>query len=130
MQLKIYFAHSKDFDFINEFYSPIENSETLKNNTLLFPHKLSIDSRNGREFYRDLDLIIAEVTYPATGIGMELAWAFDDGIPIYCFHRMGIKPSSSLLSVTSDITEYISVEDLVAQVEKIASNININKRKM
>ena len=48
--MRVYFAHSKEFDFINEYYKPIEDSENLKDLALLFPHKISDESRNGRDF--------------------------------------------------------------------------------
>jgi len=116
IELKIYFGHSKDFDFVNEFYNPIENEESLKEETLLFPHKMSRDSRNGRDFYKQIDLFIAEVSHPATGLGMELGWAFDENIPVYCFYRKGIKPSSSLFSITYNVIEYDSAQEMVNQI--------------
>ena len=117
--MRVYFAHSKEFDFINEYYKPIKDSENLKNLALLFPHKISDESRNGRDFYKSIDLIIAEVSYPAIGLGIELAWAYGDKIPIYCFYKPGHKPSASLNSVTDEIAEYSSTEDLVSKINDV-----------
>lgn len=128
--MKIYFGHSKDFDFVKEFYNPIENDERLKNETLLFPHKMSRDSKNSREFYKHIDLVIAEVSYPATGLGIELGWAFDENIPIYCLHRNGFHPSSSLKSVTNNIMEYNSVKEMVNQIANITEIIKENSASM
>ena len=35
---KIYIAHSKEIDYINELYEPLKNADFLKNYTLLLPH--------------------------------------------------------------------------------------------
>lgn len=117
--MKIYFGHSKDFDFENEYYKPIENSEILTNEELIFPHKNNSNILFGRDFYKSLDLFIAEVSYSAIGLGIELGYARDDNVPVYCFYKKGTKPSSSLKSVTDNIIEYESLEDLVNKIEKI-----------
>ena len=83
---KIYIAHSKDIDYINELYEPLKNANFLKNYTLLLPHELSEFSYNTRDFYKDIDIFIAEVSKPATGLGIELGWAFDDNTKIYCIY--------------------------------------------
>lgn len=122
--MKIYFGHSKQFDYLNELYYPIEKSAILGNETLLFPHKLSKENTNSRRFYGEIDLFIAEVTYPATGLGIELGWVFDEEIPVYCFHKKGTKPSSSILCVTNNIYEYTSTRDMITKIEAIVNNIN------
>lgn len=37
--MKIYFGHSKSFDYENEYYKPIEQNKRLQIETLIFPHK-------------------------------------------------------------------------------------------
>lgn len=117
--MKIYFGHSKDFDYVNEYYIPIEKNTILQNETLIFPHKDSTSNKHERDFYTNLDLFIAEVSYRATGLGIELGWASDDNIPIYCFYKTGTKPNSSLRTITDHIIEYNSSEDLSNKIEQI-----------
>jgi hypothetical protein len=120
--MKIYFAHSRKFDYENEYYKPIENSILLKQHELIFPHKPVRDSYYSRDFYKNLDLVIAEVSYPGTGLGIEIGWAYDDNTPIYCFHRKGMSSSSSLRSATNNIIEYDSTEEMVHKIEEIIKN--------
>ena len=116
---KIYIAHSKDIDYINELYEPLKNANFLKNYTLLLPHELSEFSYNTRDFYKDIDIFIAEVSKPATGLGIELGWAFDDQIPVYCIHRTDSKVSSSIKSITDKIYKYKDIDEMLVIVKKI-----------
>ena len=126
--MQIYFGHSKDFDYINEYYNPIKENKLLQKEILIFPHKNNTNNYNERAFYTNLDLFIAEVSYCATGLGIELGWANDDNIPIYCFYKKGTKPSSSLKSITNNIIEYNSLEELSSNIEQIV--IKLNKQKI
>lgn len=117
--MRIYFAHSKSFDYVNEYYKPIEENKRLQNETLIFPHKNNANNKHKRDFYTNLDLFIAEVSYRATGLGIELGWASDDNIPIYCFYKKGTVPNSSLKSITNYIIEYDSLEQLSNNIEQI-----------
>lgn len=121
--MRIYFAHSRDFNFSDEYYKPIEESEELKKETLLFPHKDGANEKNSRDFYSSLDLLIAEVSFKATGLGIELGYAKDDEIPIYCFYKKGTNPSSSIQSVTDEIIEYETKKELVDKIVEIVNNL-------
>lgn len=111
--MKIYVAHSKDIDYKSKLYQPLRNCKVLKNEQLIFPHEISKDSYNTRDFYKSLDLFIAEVSIPATGLGIELGWAYDDNLPIYCLYKKGKKPSSSIYSITDQVLEYQNEKELV-----------------
>lgn len=125
--MKIYFGHSKSFDYINEYYKPIEENKRLQKETLIFPHKDDANNKHKRDFYTNLDLFIAEVSYRATGLGIELGWASDDNIPIYCFYKKGTKPNSSLRNITNYIIEYNSLEELSNNIEKIVTELEKQK---
>lgn len=122
--MRIYFGHSKDFDYENEYYKPIEQNKRLQKETLIFPHKISDKNKLAREFYTNLDLFIAEVSYRATGLGIELGWANDDNVPIYCFYKKGVKPNSSLKTISDHIIEYNSLEQLSSMIEKIVDELS------
>lgn len=96
-KVNIYFGHSKDIDYL-KYYEIIESSFDLNKYNFIFPNKLDKNSRNGREFYKkeNIDLFIAEVSLPATGLGIELGFAYDEEIPIYCLYMKENIPSSSL----------------------------------
>lgn len=122
---RIYIAHSKDIDYINELYEPLKNADFLKNYTLLLPHELSKISYNTRDFYKDIDILIAEVSKPATGLGIELGWAFDDNTKIYCIYKANETVSSSIKSITSDIFEYNNRDEMLEIIKKIIEKDNL-----
>lgn len=117
--MKIYIAHSREFDYEKELYWSIRASKKLPQADIILPHEPGYDNQQDRDFYRHLDLIIAEVSYPATGLGIELGWAADDHTPIACIYRAGRKYSGSLHAVTDHFYEYNSNEELQAAIEHI-----------
>lgn len=122
--MKIYIAHSKSFDYQNELYVPIRNDKTLSVHEVLLPHEFSNTSSNRRDFYKDIDLFIAECSYPATGLGIELGWAFDDNTPIYCLHKKGTEVSRSIYAITQNILEYKDIDEMLEIIEKITIKCN------
>ena len=85
--MKIYVSHSKNFDYKKELYEVLENTN-LKHEFIL-PHKDSDKSFNTKDLLMDkkCDLVLAEVSYPATGQGIELGWADVYKIPIVCIYK-------------------------------------------
>lgn len=125
--MKIYFGHAKNFDYENEYYKPIEESSILKEENIIFPHKNDANHKFEREFYTNLDLFIAEVSYRATGLGIELGFASDDNIPIFCFYKKGSIPAGSLKKITDHIIEYETLEDLKMKIEQVVINFKKNR---
>lgn len=127
--MKIYIAHSRDFDYLNELYKPIRKDEYFKDYEVILPHE-QLSSNNKKDFYNNIDLFIAECSYPSIGLGIELAFAFDFGKKIYCLHKKGKRISASLNVITSNIIEYDSIEEMIDIIKKITINYkkdNFNK---
>lgn len=122
--MKIYIAHSKTLDYVENLYKPIRQDEELKKYEILLPHELTSASSNPREFYKDLSVMIAEVSCSATGMGIELGWAYDDGIPIYCIYQKNSKVSGSLKCLTSHFIEYTSEKELLDIIKTIIKEID------
>jgi len=116
-KVKIYFGHSKDFDFKKELYKPIRESILNNEHEILFPHETD-EFFNSKDRIKNSDLMIAEVTYPATGLGIELGWAEMLKTPILCVYKKGSKISGSLKVVTKDFIEYENSDDLVEKITK------------
>ncbi len=110
--MKIFISHSRDFDFENELYKPLKNSSLNLINAFFFPHE---DGRNvnTQEKIKYSDLILAEVSFPSTGQGIELGWATGFGVHIICVSKEGAVISSALKYVTTDFITYSDKEDLV-----------------
>lgn len=114
--MKIYFAHSAGFDYKKEYYQPIKTSSLSGGNELIFPHETDAFI-NTKEIIVASDLIIAEASYPSTGMGIELGWANAANKPIVVIYKSGTKPPKSLEVVTDNFIEY-SPDNLVKKLEK------------
>ena len=116
---KIYVAHSKDIDYINQLYIPLRNTNFLNNFEVILPHEDSENSSNTREFYKDIDVFIAEVSKPGIGLGIEIGWIYDENKPIYCIHKSDTKVSKSIYTVTNNIYEYNDTNEMLDIIKEI-----------
>ena len=121
--MKIYIAHSRSFDFQKELYAPIQSSALIEEHAFIFPHIKNGEPFNSKEFFQNgCDLVIAEVSYPATGVGIELGWADMLRIPVICVYKIGVKTSDSLKVITSVFLEYSNTDELVSKLEQAIKN--------
>ena len=110
---KIYIAHSTHFDYENELYAPLSE---IKNFQFIFPHQQGSKPKYSRDVIKSCALLLAEVSVPSLGTGIEVGWANAYGIPVVFMHKKDIKISSSLKLVSSNFLEY---DDLAQKKEKI-----------
>lgn len=124
--MNIYFSHLRDCNFKELFYDPIKDSEFAKENNIILPHDKNVDFLNVKDLIKDkkIDLIIAEVSYPSTGQGIELGRADDAGIRIICISRKNAKIANSLKLVCDEFLEY---EDFSKSIEEIFSKLNADR---
>lgn len=123
--MNIYLAHSRSFDFKKELYEPIKKSALFGEHTFIFPHSESSKPFSSKEFFQnDCDLIIAEVSYPSTGLGIELGWANTFGVPVVCIYKKDSKISESLRVVTDKFLEYSDADDLVEKITQVIKTLN------
>lgn len=119
--MKIYVGHASSFDFKQELYGPIKSSILFSQHTFIFPHDEQADVQNSREWIQSSDLFIAEVSYPSTGLGIEMGWASAQGIPIVAIFRKDHEPSSSMQFVAKQIVEYTDSSDLIKHIQTFFS---------
>ncbi len=117
--MRIYIGHSTGFDYQKELYEPLKASELFKQHQILLPHEGESISQNSKDFYATIDLFVAEVSYPSTGLGIELAWAADAQRKILCVHRANKQPSMALKTVCSDIRSYNDIEELIKIIQSV-----------
>lgn len=117
--MKIYVTHSTSFDYKTELYSSLRASQLNINNEIILPHEKSDEPYNSVEFIKTCDLLLAEVSFPSTGQGIELGIAYIFKVPILCLYRKGMKPSSSLSVITKKILEYRDAHEMIRCIEKI-----------
>ena len=114
--MNIYFCHSKDFDYQNELYTPLRQSALNAEHTFFLPHEDQLKTLKSKDLIRTCDIVFAEVSYPATGMGIELGWADAAGVPIICCHRPGATVSGSLRFISDTFIEYTGAADLIEKV--------------
>ncbi|MBP9667953.1 hypothetical protein KBD87_04080 [Candidatus Saccharibacteria bacterium] len=109
--MKIYVCHSTAFDYKTELYEPLK-SHFGASHDLVLPHEAESDFHS-KTVINSSDLILAEVSYPSTGQGIELGWADSAQKPIICFHRSDVHPSAALQYISSAITTYHDTDDMI-----------------
>lgn len=130
--MQIYVTHASSFDFQNEIYKPLRQSSLNDKHQIVLPHEDSDKQFDSKTLLRDCDLVLAEVSYPSTGQGIELGWADMYGVPILYFYRKGAKLSGSLKAISSTFIEYENQSDMISklteQIEKkvLTSSTNRN----
>ena len=117
--MKVYVAHSREINFEKDLYQEIRKSEELQKYEIILPHEKNESNFQGRAFYKTIDVLIAEVSERATGLGIELGWCYDDHKPIYCIYREGSKISSSIKAVTNHFYEYKNNKEMIEIIKNI-----------
>lgn len=114
--MKIYVCHSSAFDYKKELYEPIRNSFLNKKHEFIFPHEKSDEIFNSKDVISTCDLIIAEVSYPSTGQGIELGWANKDKKRTTFLYKKGSKISISLSKISNEFVEYTDAKNLIIKL--------------
>lgn len=113
--MRIYVSHPSSIEYEAELYRPLE---TISEHEWLFPHRPELQNQHTRALIGTVDLVLAEVSAPSTGQGIELGWANAAGVPIAAIHRQGTKPTRSIRRVTDQILSYFNQDDLIKKVRQ------------
>ena len=95
----------------------MKSSKIAREHQILFPHDKENLGGNSKSLIGHGDLVLAEVSYPSTGQGIELGWANSGETPILCMYKIGSKLSHSLRFVTSELVEYTDQADMIKKLE-------------
>lgn len=113
----IYISHYGNYDYENELYKPIRESELSALHHFFLPHEPENIDMDAVNQLKHTDVLVAESSFPSTGQGIELAQAKAAGVPIVCFYKTGARVSNSLRFVTDKIIEYNDIHDLLAKIQ-------------
>lgn len=127
--MKIYIAHSKDINYKEELYQTIRTDDSINKHNIILPHEINDKSNNDRNFYKTIDLVIAECSKPSTGMGIELGWLYDENIPIYCIYKQNSKISTSIYTITNKIYEYKNKSELLTIIKKIIDELESKRNR-
>lgn len=114
--MKLYVCHSTNFDYQSELYEPLRQ-EFGEAHQLVLPHD-NKDGEHSKAIIASSDMVLAEVSYPSTGQGIELGWADDLNIPIVCLYKSTETPSGALRHVAREIIAYDATGDMIVKMTR------------
>ena len=116
--MKILVAHASNYDYRTELYEPLKQSAIAEKHTFIFPHDEGNAEIETTSHIPDTDLMIAEVSYPSTGAGIEIGLVQAAHIQTLFVYKAGTTPSSALKFIKGKLIEYTDASDLVSKVEE------------
>ncbi len=121
--MKIFVAHSSNIDFRNELYTPLRKSLLNKEHDIFLPQEKGYQEIT-KEILKEYNLLIAEVSRPSTGEGIELGWANMFGIPIIYIHKENTRPSSALGKLSTTFIAYKNTQDMINKISGTLKSSN------
>ena len=113
--MKIYISHASSYDYREELYRPLKSF--FKDHELFLPHEGDNSELHAKDVLPTCELLLAEVSFPSTGQGIELGVAHMLNKPVLCIHKVGARPSSSLKYITDKIVEYKNLSDILPTLQ-------------
>ncbi len=113
--MKIFVAHSSSFDFKNKLYAPLRNSTLNAEHEILLPQEGTIEEIT-RDMIGTCDAVVAEVSAPSLGAGIEIGWADAAGVPVIAIYEKDSHPSFSIDNAVSDRFEYQNASDMLGKL--------------
>lgn len=113
--MKLYLTHATAYDYEVALYEPLKQTLAV-NHDIFFPHDEKNINTKSKDIIKESDVVLAEVSQPSTGQGIELGWADSFNVPIVCFYRSGSKPSGSLRFISDVFIEFSSVEEMTTKL--------------
>jgi len=123
--MQIYLTHSSGYDYKNELYEPLKKSIATEHD-IFFPHDEHDEGVKSKDIIPKCDVVIAEISYPSTGQGIELGWADANNIPIICIYRSGAKISTAVRFISNNIVEYANDEDMIQKLHSEIESLQAN----
>ena len=115
--MRIYVAHRRSPDYKKSLYEPLREAFG-EAHELILPLDTTDEQFSAKTAIPRCDLVIAEVSQPSTGVGIELGWADSEHIRIVAIHRKDDTPSDAVQKVAHSIIAYKDSEDLISQLQE------------
>jgi len=116
-KLTLYLTHATVFDFKTKLYQPLISSSIYKKYKIILPHLENTFLQNSQTIISSADIVLAEISYPSTGQGIELGWANLLSKPIICFSQINKNYSNSLKLVSDHFISYQDSNDMINKLE-------------
>jgi nucleoside 2-deoxyribosyltransferase len=115
--MKIFVAHSSDIDFETKLYVPLRESVLNSDHEILLPQESGSKDEITREMINGCDVLVADVSRPSLGTGIEIGWADAASVPVIAIFEEGSKVSFSIDNAVTDRFEYSDAQDLINKLE-------------
>lgn len=123
--MKIFLAHASSFDYERKLYEPLRASALASVHDFVLPEEKKYNGTwNTKEEIGRCDLLIADVSLPSTGAGIELGWADAAGTLIIAIHEKGSVPSSVVAYLTETVIEYENPDDMLKKIESAIKELS------
>jgi nucleoside 2-deoxyribosyltransferase len=113
--MKIFVAHASSFNFKEALYDPLRNSVLNQQHEIILPQEEGHEEVT-KELIKSCDLLIAEVSYPSTGQGIELGWADMYSVPVVCIYKQGASFSQALHYVSKKFLMYTDAQNMIEDI--------------
>ena len=113
--MKIFLAHASSFDFKDKLYKPLRESELNNLHEIFLPQETDKEVIT-KDIIGTCGLVIADVSHPSTGMGIELGWANVQNVPIVCIYEKGSTPSSALTYICDKFLMYTDHENMIEDI--------------
>jgi hypothetical protein len=114
--MKIYLVHSTKYNFKDELYQPLIDSPLYQQHQIILPH-ITDHWLHSKEIIKSSDLVIAEVSFPAIGLGIELGWAEYAKVKVICIYQADKQLSKSLSAVFNSFVPYSNSAELITKLQ-------------
>lgn len=121
--MKIYVGHSKSLAFKKDLYPVFHELGKELGHTFILPHENSDKAYPSKTILPTCDLMIADVSLPALGLGIEIGWANMMEVPIVFIHQKENEFSKSIQEVSTTILSYESPVELRQIVKELLSSM-------
>lgn len=111
--MKIYLVHSSKYNFREELYKPLQNSDLNKKYEIIYLYDQTDTPGSTKDLINSCDLVIAEVSLNSIACGIEIGWANSFDIPLVFIHKKDATPSKFLPLLSTNIISYNDSDDLV-----------------
>lgn len=115
--MKIYVGHAGSYNYKAELYDVLKESVLWHQHEFILPYEHIDAPKDSESIIRTCHILLADVSYPSTGLGIELAWARQAGIPVLAVHQKSAKFSNSVAVVTTNIAAYNSHLEIITILE-------------
>jgi len=122
--MKIFIAHSSNFDFKNKLYAPHRGSVLNTEHEILLPQETEPKIEITREMIQGCDALAADVSQPSLGVGIEMGWADAFHVPVIAMHEKGSRVSFSIDNVVTHRFEYSGAEDMLVKLGNVLAKLS------